>query len=512
MAFVISAQPPESDLSGPRSDQLLRITDWALRGLLLYSALMVWVGVCMLVVRMLAPERDALGWAVGALMAAMASAGVWHLREPVADRVRQVARAAAVIDERRWLITCLALGLLLRVICSIMVRTGPVSDGGTYLQLAHGLLDTGSYAIGGSRAYWPPGYPMFLLPWLSAFGNDRAAIVASNFFLYFVGFFGVRALAQRLGGPVVLRLALALYCVWPNLVLLVPMPEKEQVLLAVLPWVLVLWSDAIKPARSPLSALLAGVLLGGSMLVQPALQVLFPVLVLMGLLESRRPRRLLLCTCLALVGVAVIVGPWTWRNYQVFDRWVLVSTNGGPGLFGANNPKATGGYLPLDQWPADLRAMSELESDREGKRRALEWIAANPVRVAQLAIEKNARFMGDDAVGAYQGLNRGPGAPGGWVYALVKALSNAFWLGYWSLAMSALFVIHRERGRLCASQLLPVAVFLHSFALHSLAESAGKYHVLWTAVLCVMLPILLRVDAAGDLSRPARPFAAGALK
>ena len=224
-------------------------------------------------------------------------------------------------------------------------------------------------------------------------------------------------------------------------------------------------------------------------MVEPAL-LLFPVVLLAGwwLATYSLPRALTLTFALVL-GAACAVGPWTVRNLQVFDRFVLISTNGGIGLYGANNPRAGGGYF--EHWAeSDLMKMPELEADREGRRRAIAWITGHPADFAALAYEKNLRFMGDDAVGAYETLKRGRGSESAVVYAAFKTLSNLFWLSYWALLLSCLFASWANRKVLAPSQLLVPAAFLYSFLLHSLAESSGKYHVLMIGVLCVLLPLL----------------------
>jgi hypothetical protein len=150
---------------------------------------------------------------------------------------------------------------------------------------------------------------------------------------------------------------------------------------------------------------------------------------------------------------------WTLRNYRVFDQFVLVSTNGGFRVYGANNPRATGGYL--ERWPEDLMRMSELDADREGKRRAAAWIVANPARFLTLALEKNILFMGDDATGAYQTLKRGKGSPSVTTYAAAKAGSNLFWLATWALLLWGLLANWSRTKRNDPAALIVPLAFLY---------------------------------------------------
>ena len=46
------------------------------------------------------------------------------------------------------------------------------------------------------------------------------------------------------------------------------------------------------------------------------------------------------------VGIVALatVSPWTYRNYQVFGTFILVSTNGGMTMLTGNNPSVVGDY------------------------------------------------------------------------------------------------------------------------------------------------------------------------
>jgi hypothetical protein len=85
-----------------------------------------------------------------------------------------------------------------------------------------------------------------------------------------------------------------------------------------------------RPAR----ALALGAVLGATALTRPECLMLLPLLVLPAALRGGQgwPARLAL-VCAA---TALVIAPWTIRNWRVFDRPVLVSTNDGTVLRGAN--------------------------------------------------------------------------------------------------------------------------------------------------------------------------------
>src|SRR5206468_12248604 len=46
--------------------------------------------------------------------------------------------------------------------------------------------------------------------------------------------------------------------------------------------------------------------------------------------------------------MAMVILPWTVRNYLIFGEFVLISTNGGGTLLSGNNPSAWGDYTEQD--------------------------------------------------------------------------------------------------------------------------------------------------------------------
>ena len=464
----------------------LRATAAIVRALLLYASLMAWFAVPVLTLRSLVSDPSSLPWIVGAIAALSILALSWTFRDRAAAFFRTVSSMTLTVSERSWLISCLAIGVFVRLAWAFTFPGTPASDGVIYVSLARKLIAGEPYFIGETFSYWPPGYPLYLASWLALIRSQAVAIVASNVAVFVAGALGVWTLARRVGDAAVVRMALAIFVVWPNLAFQAGMPEKEQVLAALLPWIVsaaLLVGSAKVPFRQ---CLLVGLLLGVAILVQPVL-LLFPlVLLCYWLICSREPGASLRMLAFTVLGLAVVVAPWTMRNYRVLDHFVLVSTNGGFGLYGANNPKAEGGYLK--EWPDDLMRMPEVEADREARLRAVAWIQSNPGRFLELALEKNVRFMGDDAIGVYQSLKRGEGGASAATYAGIKALANLYWLGIWALVLWSLLA--GGGGGRPELMLVPFA-FLYFLLLHSIVESNGKYHVLTIGILSVLVPMLL---------------------
>jgi len=468
-----------------------RSLELAARSLLTYAAAVAFFAVPVLTLRGLASAPPRIELLVGAFSAALAVALAYVLRDRILRTCELLADRAASPSRRTWILLCIGLGVALRLAWVWAFPAVPSSDGATYLSLAKRLLAGGEYEAASTRAYWPPGYPFYLLPWLALIHDAALAVLASSLALFALGSAGVWVLGCRLTGERGARLALAIFAIWPNYVFQAGLPEKEQVIIALLPWLLAL---ATTPSGMP-RMLLAGALLGFCTLVQPAFQ-LFPLVLLACWLADAPPAPRLGARFLALLlGMAVVIAPWTLRNARVLGEPVLVATNGGSALYRSNNPLATGGYT--ERGEVDLAPLAELEADREGRRLAREWVLSHPLAFARLGFEKNVRFMGDDAAGAYQALKRGGASIDTPVYLLSKGTANAFWLALWGLLLAALCARWRRGvGIPPAGLCLPLS-FAYLFLIHSVFESTGKYHVPLTGIVALMIPLYcLGVSAA----------------
>lgn len=398
----------------------------------------------------------------------------------------------------RWLFPVLSgvriwqavsLGLILRMIWIALFPAQPGSDGAVYLGLAERLAQGGPYEVAGTLAYWPAGYPLFLAPWVTALDDARTAYLLSNLFLFVIGALGVASLTRFLAGERAARIAVLLLALWPNLVSSPGTPEKEVLVLALLPWATYWLLSALSRSGRRLYVVGAGLLLGMCTLVQPSLQFL-PFVAAILLVGSAMQLRVGATQAVLLVlGAATVVGPWTYRNLLVFDTPVLVATNGGSNLYRANNPLATGGYTSRGE--VDLEGLDEIAKDNEGRRLALQWIKEHPGHFAELIIEKQTRFMGDDAVGVYNTFKVGGAEGSERLYAVFKAGANLWWMLVW-LAIGFL-AWHNRAGDKSVHRLwlTPIWLWLYLFAIHSVFESAGKYHVPVLWVPCVLFAVLL---------------------
>jgi 4-amino-4-deoxy-L-arabinose transferase-like glycosyltransferase len=171
-------------------------------------------------------------------------------------------------------------------------------------------------------------------------------------------------------------------------------------------------------------AVAAGLLLGASLLVRPTSVFLLPGLLAAWWVATGFPRAAR-ATVLAAVVAALAVAPWAIRNYVVLDGFVPLSLQDAAG-YGTFNSEAEADDRQRWAWrplPAQYRdiipsppGMSDVEWQRELRRRTFEFIADNPDSVPKafwwngvkrtwnLQRPSNAVLGAPDAGPAYVGL------------------------------------------------------------------------------------------------------------
>jgi hypothetical protein len=440
---------------------------------LVFFAVSAWIASAVLLARGVTAVSSAQSAVVG-LLAAACLLAVIVIFVRYLPRIGARTRRLAEGDGR--LLALIAIGLVLRLAWSMAFDAKPSSDGLTYLELATKLASGQPYYTAGTFAYWPPGYAFFLSPFVLLLGTSVAVLV-SQLLLFCVSSVGLYKLTERFSSSRAALLAVGLFCLWPNLIAHCGTPEKESLVAALL-----IWAVLCVTGERLVSTFMAGLLLGAVTLVQPSTLLLIPAIG--ALLLIRQADRAIMPIAVLLLGAALVIAPWTARNYQVLGGFKLVSTNGGGNLYRANNPLANGGYTPVGE--IDLSHLSELDSDRTGKELAFRWIKDHPLPFIRLILEKELRFMGDDAGGVYGTFLAEKEKRPQMLYFALKMMANLWWLVAWA-AIASLVIAGARLGK--ASFLAWGWIYL--FALHSVFESAGKYHVPILWIPCMMMGILL---------------------
>ncbi len=216
-----------------------------------------------------------------------------------------------------------------------------------YYSIQAGLNSEGHWfedALSGQPgAEHPPLTSLYLTPW-SIGGGD--SVVWQRFAITVLGIATVaviglvgRDIGRRLGsgahGDRVGLVAAAIAVIYPNLWVndSLVMSETPAMLLVALCLLAVLRWDR-RPGW-PI-ALLTGVLVGLAALTRSELALFVPAFALMALVQAHRRRTSWVPALVMVAAALVTLAPWTIYNARRFDQPVLLSTNDGNTLLGAN--------------------------------------------------------------------------------------------------------------------------------------------------------------------------------
>jgi 4-amino-4-deoxy-L-arabinose transferase-like glycosyltransferase len=253
------------------------------------------------------------------------------------------------------LVTILLLGLGLRAHEAWQGRS-PVFDAVAYAKIAANLDRGEGFTLGPSATQpasnYSPGLPLLVagIYKLSGGVHERTARLLlaligtlTVLFTYLIG--------RRLSGPGAGLIGAGAIAIYPALLEYQGMLMGEPLAAALLSGGVLAALWAAGPAVSARGWLLPGALFGGLALVRPEYLgvVLLVSLVVFAKGVRAEWRRSLTGAVLLLVGVGVVVVPWTVRNAIALDRLVPISTGGGQVLF-------AGTYLPSDGDPEKVGA------------------------------------------------------------------------------------------------------------------------------------------------------------
>ncbi len=305
--------------------------------------------------------------------------------------------------ERRfwtWLGVILAAALVLRGVHTFLVAPWPpgiFNDEAYYATLARliergeGFIRPGEFFADGSSvptAERAPLFPLLLagLGKLGLEGGDGRALglLTGGATVVLLG-----VLARRLAGDRAGLIAAGLAALYPTLIAADGALMTES-LYGMFAAAALLCAYRLVDAPGAARAVVLGVVLGLAALARAEALLLLPLL-LLPLLRSRAGLRSALVVCVAF---ALVLTPWTVRNWSAFDRPVLIATEGGETLAGANCKESyygsrTGAWVfECVSFPGRGNEAAELnEEGRKGIRYALDHLDRVPlvaaVRVAR---------------------------------------------------------------------------------------------------------------------------------
>ncbi len=445
-----------------------------------------------------------------------------------AAAAQTAARAAA--RERLTLAAIAALAFAVRLAWILATNFTPTlsDDAGRYDLLGRSLAHAAGYINpnGTTTLFWPPGYPFILAAVYRIFDDSvRAALVVNALFaagtvvlVYAIGRRAFDARAAMLGA--------LLYALMPSAVFFAGVTLSETAFTFVL--LLAIWlivESAVRRSGRLLAA--AGVAVGYAALIRGQ-AALIPLVALPfwlwpagdvtagdrrgdGGTASGAPTgmdttngapaaawpgasaiRAALLRTLALGAVAaVVIAPWTVRNYVESGSAVLISTNAGVDFYIGHSAGADGRGRIVNElvfrYPNLSEPRAEARVSKDGFREGLRYIVHHPLREVTLSARKVFWLYASDheALQWTDGHGERRVLPHGVKLAL-GGLSDVY---YWLLIALALVGVRRwlrcPRGIAGATRLLLMSLVAYWTLVHVAFFADPRFHAPITPVLCL---------------------------
>lgn len=275
---------------------------------------------------------------------------------------------------------------------------------------------------------------------------------------------------------------------------------------------LLVWSAVILRRRPTWwRAAGTGALAGLTILARAEVGLFLPLLVVPAIVLAREVswRDRLARSALACVCAGLVVAPWTLWNLTEFEEPVLMSTNDGTTLLGANCPTVydTGligaWYLQCvidfnDANRTEERGLDASQISVLQREAAVDYIRENPGRLPKVVYARLGRTFGWWEIGQQTYANQGEGRP-----------TWASWLGYWTfwaltpVSIAGAVVLRRRKGDLLPAFAALVTVVFVSAVFYGIA----RFRLPLDVMTCVLAGVA--VDAAVRRWRPGWASAAG---
>jgi 4-amino-4-deoxy-L-arabinose transferase-like glycosyltransferase len=364
-----------------------------------------------------------------------------------------------------------AAALLARLIWAVCVPVDPVSDGVVYDAFAKSIVAGHGYAFpdGTLTEYWPVGTSAAYALLYRTFGAHPLVVPLFQALLGALIVALTWRAARKTLGETVAVLAAWLVAMWPLLIEFTTILASELLFVALVLASLNIWLSRRLPFVVRMIAW--GALIAAATYVRPTAWPLLFIFPTIQWVFDRNWRALIMGGLLAVLTASLLFAPWTYRSVALFDRFVLVSANGGVNLWMGNNPESTGGYMELP----DKTFPNEVDRDHYYGHEAMKFILSHPLKYAQLSVSRLITTYGRETIGVVwneRGLSARYGKTS---LTILKIISSGYW--WLMLILGFVGVISVVRRQLAVQVWPLLASFSYLFAVPVLTVAMDRYHV-----------------------------------
>lgn len=256
---------------------------------------------------------------------------------------------------------------------------------GVFLSQGKGYIN----ASGESTAFRPPIYPLFLATIYSVAGYNLLwvrllqAILGAGIcvFAYFI--------TTKIFDKKIAILSGAVCCLYPPLIVNVSQIMTETLFTFLL--VFGIWMIISKDRL--LNLIMSGFVFGLALLTRPFIIFFFPFLFLWLVLHDKY--KSFKGIAILIIGVLLVLTPWTIRNYSKLNAFVPFSNIGGLTLYNSYMvPQKGFGYNSLEELNDEyFKIDNETDKNKYLIKKTIEYIKDNPIKVIQLTAIKALIFI-----------------------------------------------------------------------------------------------------------------------
>lgn len=367
----------------------------------------------------------------------------------------------------------ISLGLLLRILWAVAVPVIPVSDSHAYDVFAQNLATGAGYGWNSESltAYWAPGTSFIYALLYYIFGHSYLPIICLNLFLSALLIWGSMSLAETWFNRRVSQITGLLLACWPVLIQFTTILASEILFTVLIVVALVVWQNEENTLRS--RAIWVGILLGAASYVRPTALLIPFLLFFFRCFSTREIFKTMTATLVMLILMAVLIAPWSYRNTQVFDQFVTISTNSGANFWMGNNPDSTGGYMSL---PPEVKGMNEAKRNDYLKSLAKQHIKDNPALFIKRCFIRLFETHNRQSIGVAWNAKGLKERYGEWILFPIKFLNQIYWIPVILLALTGVFTLLKSHGWQLAISHPAIVMWEYYAAVHAVIVSQDRYH------------------------------------
>lgn len=396
------------------------------------------------------------------------------------------------MDSGKALLGILGLAFTLRLIIALLGPEVVTSDAIFYKYHAQSIAAGRGYVnMDGSPVIkWMPGWAATLAAFFTVFGNHVRVIYLANAVWGTAAVGLLMILGHQLFDRRIGVLAGLVYAIWPGILYFTGLAMTEVLFgfLSILYLTLLLRFGRADPARHWAGYFAIGVSFTAALFVRVEILMFLPATALWLLWVHGLSTRMVRATAILVVTVAMLLAPWTLRNYRIFDRFIPTSANSWIALAHANHPEANGRHnfqimldLRAKHHAGDFSATTVALNDA-GFREVVSFVREQPrAWLALLPQQFWGSYGGDNwaarvAWGSpFFGNSKAPR----WVYQV----ANRYWFGVLFFAAIGLLSIPRWRPD---ARVLVLTTYATFFFLKFIILGSQRYHFYETPLLAML--------------------------